>query len=77
MCGPQVGSSDGAKVFAGADLDGDGRDEIVVGCGPDPEPDVGTPVKVYRYTGSGEAEWFSLDAFPGMTHGTSVAAGRF
>ncbi len=67
----------GAKVFAGADLDGDGRDEIMVGCGPDPDPDVGTPVKVYRYTGSGEAEWFSLEAFPGMTHGTTVAAGRF
>ncbi len=67
----------GANVFAGVDLDGDGRDEIVVGCGPDPDPDVGTPVKVFRYRDTGVAEWFSLEAFPGMTQGANVAAGRF
>ena len=65
----------GAKVFAGADLDGDGRDELVVGCGPDPE--VGTRVKVYRYDGAQSSLWFSLEAFEGLTYGTTVAAGRF
>jgi len=68
-------ASYGAEVFAGSDLDSDGRDEILVGCGPD--PDVGTPVKVYRHDGSGVILWFSLEAFEGMSHGTSVAAGRF
>jgi len=68
-------ASFGATVFAGADLDGDGRDELVAGCGPDPA--VTTPVKVYRYNGAGTTLWFSLEAFEGMTHGTTVAAGRF
>ena len=64
----------GAEVFAGADLDGDGRDELVVGCGPN--PDAGTPVKVYLYDGIQLTEWFSLEAYPGMAHGTNVAAGK-
>jgi hypothetical protein len=65
----------GAEVFCGADLDGDGRTEILVGPGPDPT--AGTPVKVYRYDGSTTGEWFSLDAFGGtMTMGTKVAAGQ-
>jgi len=65
----------GAEVFAGADLDGNGLDDLVVGCGPD--PDAGTPVKVYLYDGIQLTEWFSLEAFPGMSRGTNVAAGRF
>jgi hypothetical protein len=65
----------GANVFAGADLNGDGRAELVVGCGPD--PDAGSEVKVYEYDGSGQTLWFSLEAFPGMTWGTNVAAGSF
>ena len=65
----------GARVFAGADLNYDGRDELVVGCGPD--PDVGTPIKVYLYDGAGVTEWFSLTAYPDMTYGTSVSAGGF
>ncbi len=68
----------GANVFAGADLNGDGRSEIVVGAGPDPA--VGTLVRVYHYDGSQisrEDPWFSLEAFPGMTHGANVAGGRF
>ncbi len=65
----------GANVFAGTDLNGDGRAELVVGCGPD--PDAGSEVKVYEYDGSSVALWFSLEAFPGMTHGANVAAGRF
>jgi hypothetical protein len=64
----------GAKVFAG-DLSGDGVSELVVGCGPD--PDAGSPVKVYQYDGSGVTEWFSLDAYTGLTHGATVSAGGF
>ena len=67
----------GARVFAGADLDGDGRDELVVGCGPD--PGAGTPVKIYQCEETQVSEWFSLDAFgdQNLTHGTTVVAGRF
>jgi len=65
----------GAKIYAGADLDGDGRDELVVGQGADPS--VATQVKVYRYDGAQLSQWFGLDAYTGLTHGTNVAAGRF
>jgi len=65
----------GARVFSGVDLDGDGRDDLLVSGGPD--PDLGSPVNVYQYDGAQVAEWFSLEAFPGMTHGTNVAAGSF
>jgi fibronectin-binding autotransporter adhesin len=66
----------GARVYSGKNLDLDGRDALVVGCGPDPS--VGSEVKVFRYEGSVVSEWFSLEAFPSSyTHGTSVAAGRF
>jgi len=67
----------GANVFSGADLNGNGRDEIVVGQGPDPV--AGTWIKVYMYDGSQEIEWLSLEAFGdmGLTEGVNVAAGRF
>ena len=65
----------GATVFAGADLNSDGRDELVVGGGPD--PDAGTEVKVFEYDGSEVTLWFSLEAFPGVAQGAHVAAGRF
>ena len=65
----------GANVFAGADLDQDGRTEIVAGSGPDPA--AGTEVKVFTYDGAAVDEWISLEAYPGLTHGTTVAAGRF
>ncbi len=68
-------ASYGANVFADVDIDGDGRDDLVVGGGPDPE--LGTQVKVYRYDGVGVNEWFSLEGYDGMTHGVNVAAGRF
>jgi len=64
----------GAKVFAGADLDGDGWNEIVVGCA---DPSADTMVKIFQYDGSQVTEWFWLEAFPGLTGGTNVAAGRF
>ncbi len=65
----------GAKVFAGADLDNDGRTDLVVGQGPDPS--AATPVQVYRFDGVQLIQWFDLEAFSGLTHGTTVAAGRF
>jgi len=66
----------GAKVFAGADLDHDGSDELVVGAGPD--PDIGSPVNVYQLDGSQVELLFSLQAYPdGWTEGVSVAAGNF
>lgn len=40
------------------DLDGDGRDEILVSAGPD--PDVGSPVKVCRYLDGQVSEWFTF-----------------
>jgi hypothetical protein len=65
----------GANVFAGADLNDDGRDELLVSQGPDPE--AGGGVKVFEYNGSGVTFWFSLEAFSGITQGTNVAAGSF
>ncbi len=65
----------GARVSARADLDGDGRDEIVAGLGPDPA--VGTTVSVFRYDGSQVTTLATLESFAGMTHGATVAAGRF
>jgi len=64
----------GASVHAGTDLDGDGRDDIVVGIGPD--PDVWKPTRVFTYDGSIRG-WFSFQAYPEeWTHGARVAAGR-
>ncbi len=66
----------GARVAAGCDLDGAGRDDLVVGAGPDPS--VGSPVRVFTYDGASVSAWFSLDAYPpGTTHGVNVASGRF
>jgi hypothetical protein len=65
----------GVNVYSGTDIDDDGRDELVTGRGPHSEAD--TTVKVFTYDGSAVAEWFSLEAFPGLTHGVNVAAGRF
>ena len=66
----------GARIFAGADLNVDGKDELVVGAGPDPS--IASTVKVFRYEGFGVIELFSLHAFPSSwTHGVNVAAGRF
>jgi len=64
----------GVNVFAGADLDDDGRAELVVGHGPDPESDA--EIKVYGYDGSATTLDFSLVAFPDLTHGVTVSAGR-
>ncbi|MFH0730670.1 MAG: hypothetical protein V2B19_30540, partial [Pseudomonadota bacterium] len=65
----------GVNVFAGADLNGDGRAEVVAGRGPDPAAD--TEVKVFAYDGVTVSQWLSLEAFPDLTHGINVAAGQF
>ncbi len=66
----------GATVASGTDLDGDSRHEVVVGMGPD--PDAGSAVRVYRYSGSELEQLFELQAFPiGWTHGANVAVGTF
>jgi len=66
----------GASVHAGADLDGDGRNEIVVGPGPDPTAI--SEVKTFALEGGTTVLRFSLQAFPdNWTYGASVAAGRF
>ena len=65
----------GVAVSARADLDGDGRAEIVTGLGPDPA--AGTTVRVFSYDGGGTSTLASLESFGGMTHGATVASGRF
>jgi len=66
----------GANVSCRADLDGDGRSEIVVGPGPD--PDAASPVQVYHYTSGTVTGWFDFDAYSSsLDKGTNVTAGLF
>jgi len=66
----------GARVSAGTDLDDNGRDELVVGAGPDPS--VECLVKVFRYDGSSVTQWFTLTAYDtDLKGGADVAAGQF
>jgi hypothetical protein len=66
----------GARVYCGADLNQDGRNELVVGCGPDPS--AASHLKVFQYSGTQVSEWLALQAFPSQwTYGVNVAAGRF
>ncbi len=66
----------GARIFAGTDLDGDSRAEILVGCGPDPSRD--TRVRVFDYNGGAVTILYALRAFPPyVTHGVNVAGGIF
>jgi hypothetical protein len=66
----------GAKIFAGADLDGDGKDDLVAGTGPDPS--ARSLISVFNYNGSGKNLLLSLTPFePSWTEGVTVAAGRF
>jgi len=73
---PPAQYSYGAQLFAGTDLDGDGRAELVVGAGPGPGAD--SAVVVYRYDGAAVSQWLSLLAMPSSwRHGATVAAGHF
>jgi hypothetical protein len=73
---PQAEASHGSRVFASADLNGNGRDEIVVGGGPDPAS--GSPVAVFLCDGAAVSQWFTLEAFDSaVSQGATVVAGRF
>jgi len=63
----------GATIHGGPDLDRDGRDEIIVGTGPD--PDGASLVQIFRFDGVGTGRWFGLSPFEGMTHGVNVTVG--
>jgi len=73
---PAAEARHGARIFAGADLDDDGRDEILAGCGPDPQRD--TRIRAFSYGPGGVEIVFALRAFqPGLNHGVNVAGGIF
>lgn len=65
----------GVNISSGADVTGDGLEDVIAGHGPDPETD--TRIKVFSYVMGEVMERISINAFEGMTHGTNVAAGRF
>jgi len=67
-------ASHGATVGSSPDLNGDGRDEILIGSGPD--PDGASMVAVYRHDGSGLVHWFDVVPYEGLGYGATVAAGR-
>ncbi|MBV8691696.1 MAG: VCBS repeat-containing protein [Actinobacteria bacterium] len=61
----------GAINVAASDLDGDGKDEVIVGAGPGGGPNV----KVFKWNGTGLSEiasWFAYDA---AFHGGVFVAG--
>jgi len=65
----------GARIFAGADLDHNGRDDIVVGGGPDPAR--GTEVAVFSCRDLSSELLLSLQAYPeGWRRGVTVAGGK-
>ncbi len=63
----------GATIYGGPDLNRDGREELFIGAGPD--PDAASLISVYRYDGSELIRWFGLGPFGGLTYGANVAAG--
>ncbi len=66
----------GARIHAGSDLDGDGRDDLLAGGGSDPCIDC--RVAAYTYADGDISLIFTLQAFPETwRHGTAVAAGSF
>jgi len=66
----------GASVGAG-DLDDDGRAELLVGAGPD--PDAPALIRVYDFDGGSLTMNLDFQAYPTdtVTHGVNVAAGSF
>jgi len=76
MAWPADGYRHGAAVHAGADLDSNGRTNLVVGPGPDATAP--SEVRVFALEGGTTVLRFSLQAFPdSWTYGASVSAGRF
>jgi len=64
----------GARVSSGVDIDGDGRDDILVAPGPDPA--FGSAVQAFGYSAGETAGLFSFEAFDGLAGGATVAALR-
>jgi hypothetical protein len=66
--------SHGARVSSGIDYDGDGREEMIVAPGPD--PDAPPQIKVFGYDGSTVSLLFSFGAYDeAVTHGANAAGG--
>jgi len=65
----------GVNVFSGADLNEDGRDELVAGRGPALNAD--TEVKVFTYRDGTLRQWISFIAYPELFRGAHIAAGKF
>jgi hypothetical protein len=73
LCWPPTFARYGARVYGDADLNWDGKDELVVGVGPD--PDVGGYVRIWDFIGGGSVSFL---AYPDTwKYGANVAAGRF
>lgn len=54
-----------------------GRAGIVVSGGPNQDPVYQSHVWVYEYDGADVEYRYMIDPFPGLTHGTTLAAARF
>ncbi len=66
----------GANVYSGTDLDGDGRDDLLAGPGPDPEAN--QQIYIYSYRDGDMTLWFLYDGYAtDQLYGTEIAAGRF
>lgn len=65
----------GARIHSGTDFDGDGRDDVVIGPGPDPA--AGPVLTVVSYGQTGARALYSVTAFPDTySHGLNVAVGK-
>jgi len=66
--------SHGARVSSGVDFDGDGREDMLVAPGPD--PDAPPQVKAFGYDGSTVSLLFSFGAYDAVvTHGANAVGG--
>jgi hypothetical protein len=73
---PLIFARYGARVFCGADLDGDSVHDIIVGRGPDPY--TRPMVRVFHYHDAQTTAGILLQAYPAAwNYGVTVAAGRF
>ena len=64
----------GAQISSGIDFDGDGRDDLLAGPGPDASAP--PQLKVFGYDGANTSLLFSFEAFDAaVTHGINAAGG--
>jgi len=73
LWGPDGGG--GARVYAGADLDGDGRDEVLASYGSC--EDSSSAVLVLGYENGLVSRLYGFTGFPTLGHGALAASGRF